>query len=1083
MHLDLANDAFCHGLIVEASAGTGKTYSVAAIVTRELALREDLRIGQILITTFTQNAAAELRDRVRRRLVETIRKLRREIDDTGDEIAARLRDGCDAEVADRIRRLERALVEFDSATISTIHGVCSRVLRTAGIEAGRVTDTDEVARVVEEMVNDLVVTHSTAERRWDEEKIARLVKALLGDPLLETWFDAADDDLSPADRERLETLETLLRACVDRIHAAMAAAPGYNDLLRVARELVCDAARPELLAALRSRFRLAIVDEAQDTDRQQWKFFERLFPDGDGRALVSVGDPKQAIYGFRGADVRAYVDHAAKAKADPATRERLYRTLPVNRRADQPLLDALNTAFAGRQFGAGIEYLEVDAPQDRRASLIRGMPACVEFVGIDGATSQIALVGPVVGKVIELLDDARVAEKDDAAGDGRLLDPRDICVLVRSSGVGRLVERALARHGIPAVMGGTSSVMKSGMALDIRSLVEAMEQPWNVGRVRRAAATVFFGRSLVSVGGLTEQVIEEVQDGLMRFAGILGKKGIAALGAAIETDEAIMTRIASGRQGERNVTDFLHVMEVMDAQGPGRGRTPEQALEIFSRLAVMDEKHDLVSRRVESDADAVKILTIHAAKGLEFPCVIVADLWKDSSGWSGGEKKPAVFYDDDGSRRLDLGHALDKDSDRARRLRQAAEDEESRRLLYVASTRAKHYLAILVARGKPDGKGNPPRPSILEQTMTLPGACVAPNGRTKLGRQLRRAGNEDGELRLAPATAVERTYRRMSFTGITAVRGHGRDNPVDPEGGGYDEPSADGGITLPPLPAATAARLPVIDLPAGIAVGRVIHEIFEHVDTTKRPLEDEVRRVVAERATSGRLRSCHGELVRIVTDSLETPLGGPFGELTFAHVPPRDRLAEMDFDMGLASLAAGVQAKALGEALADMLPAGDPLGDYAAMLAGPAFEVDMGGLLTGSIDALLRLPASTPDRPRLLICDYKSNKLHRTGMPDPLRAYAPDRLVAAMAEHHYPLQALLYGTAVYRMLRWRLPKADPDDCIAGVAYAFIRGMKGSATPIDARGHRCGVFAWQPPRGLWRRLSDVLVTPRPTGATR
>ena len=225
--------------------------------------------------------------------------------------------------------------------------------------------------------------------------------------------------------------------------------------------------------------------------------------------------------------------------------------------------------------------------------------------------------------------------------------------------------------------------------------------------------------------------------------------------------------------------------------------------------------------------------------------------------------------------------------------------------------------------------------------------------------------------------------------------------------------------------------------------------------------------MVAQRATSGRLRSCHADLVRIVTDTLETPLGGPFGDVTFAQVPPCDRLAEMDFDMGLASLADGVQAQAIGEVLAEMLPADDPLRDYAATLAGPAFEVDVGGLLTG----------------RLLICDYKSNKLHRTGMPDPIRAYAPDRLVAAMAEHHYPLQALLYGTAVSRMLRWRLPAADPDDCIAGVAYAFIRGMKGAATPTDARGHRSGVFAWEPPRGLWRRLSDVLVTPRLTGATR
>ena len=156
MRLDLATDEFPHGLVVEASAGTGKTFSVAAIVAVELAERDDLRIGQILITTFTRNAAAELRDRMRKRLVETAASLRGRGESGGDPVVARLLAGTDAVVADRVRRLERALVEFDTATITTIHGVCSRVLRMAGMEAGSITDADETARIVTEAVNDLV---------------------------------------------------------------------------------------------------------------------------------------------------------------------------------------------------------------------------------------------------------------------------------------------------------------------------------------------------------------------------------------------------------------------------------------------------------------------------------------------------------------------------------------------------------------------------------------------------------------------------------------------------------------------------------------------------------------------------------------------------------------------------------------------------------------------------------------------------------------------------------------------------------------------------------------------------------------
>ena len=1077
MHFDPRNDDFPHGLVIEASAGTGKTYSVAAIVTIELAEQEDLRIGKILITTFTRNAAAELRDRVRKRLAETADALRQRGDPGGDQVVARLLSGpctespaSDAEIATRIRRLERALVEFDTATITTIHGVCSRVLRLAGMEAGSLTDADETARIVDEAVNDLVVAHSTADHRWQEKKIRPIIEALRQHPGVKPTIGG---ELSDHERGLLTQFLPHLEKAVERIRATMTAAPSHNDLLRIAGELIRE--RADLLAALKDRFTLAIVDEAQDTDRQQWEFFDRLFPGGDDRRLISVGDPKQAIYGFRGADVRAYVKHVQQEG-------KTHRSLVVNYRSDQPVLDRLNDAFEGKEFGAGIEYQRVDAPESHKSALIQEIADSVEFVDLGIATSQSVLAKPALGKVIELLDDGRLADKASPGAPGKPLAPRDICILVRSGGVGQLIQQALGRAGIRAVTAGTASVMASSMAFDIRSLLEAMERPSDLGRVRRAAATVFFGHSLAEVGGLSvenSREIERVQDTLLAFSAILSKKGIAAVGATIEADGAVMTRIAQGQHGERNVTDFLHVIELMDSAGPGKGCSADHALSIFSRLATMDPKHELVARRVESDADAVKIYTIHAAKGLEFPCVIVADLWKDPE--TGGDKKPALFYDDDGTRKLDLSFALEKEWAHAKQHQKDAEVEESKRLIYVAATRAQHYLAILVGRIRPtDTKPN--RLSILQQTLTLP-EMSGPDCRTQLQRELKDGTEDATPLTLAPPPKVERTFRRMSFTGITAGRGHGRDRAFDPEGGGYDEVESTGGPSLPALPEPAAVSRDVIDLPAGVAVGRVVHEIFENVDTAKRPLEAEVRRVVEERATSGRLKERHPDLIKAVTQTLETPLGGPFGELTFGSIKPEERLSELTFDMGLASLIDGVRANAIGKLLEAELPESDILRDYATLLAGKAFDVPVGGLLTGSIDALLRLPGSTVDKPRLLIADYKSNKLHKNDMSDPLRAYAPDRLVAAMAEHHYPLQALLYGTAVYRMLRWRLPEGDPDKCIAGVAYTFIRGMQGPATPVDENEYRYGVFAWQAPPGLWKKLSDLLVTPQLEGAGR
>ena len=1065
--LDLARDAVCHGLVVEASAGTGKTYSVAALVTRELALRDDLRIGQVLITTFTRNAAAELRDRVRRRLVETIALLTSGDDAGGDAIVERLREGSDAEIAQRIARLERALAEFDTATISTIHGVCSRVLRAAGFEAATVVDASVTDRLLAEVVNDVVVSHARAGTRWDETRIRPLVAQLLADPFLEPWIDPDSSSLDAADRSRLDDLPSLLRECVRRVQAATASQPGYNDLLRIAYELVADEKRGDLLLALMQRFRLAIVDEAQDTDRLQWAFFQKLFPGGDGRALVSVGDPKQAIYGFRGADVRAYVAYAEGAKA--------HRTLTTNRRSDQPLLTVLNAGFAEQTFGEGIDYLDVHAPGSRQASQITGSPS-VAFVELGEATNQRALAKPVLGQVITLLDDARLdCDHGPLKGRGgtkqRHVEPKDIAILVRSGKVGQLIQQELATAGIPSVTGGTSSVMTSAMAEEIRSLLDAIEQPSSTGRVRRAAATVFFGHSLANVGALTDEVLGEVQDVLYRWASLLTTKGLAALAAVIEADTEIMRRIAAGRVGERNITDFLHIFEVIDAAGPRRGCPPEEALTVFSRLAAMDDNHELVSRRVESDADAVKILTIHGSKGLQFPCVIVADLWQTKS--RGGSGQPIVFYDD-GTRKLDLCFALGKASAHAQARRRSADEDEVKRLLYVAATRAEHALFLLVARDTPK-KTRPATPSVLETTLPVPAgmALVAPEQRSQ--RKKARSGTpaKPQRLEVAPAPAVHRTFRRVSFSSMVALRGRVSQAFDDLDTPGHDEPAAaPAGAEHDPLTPATTHR-EVIDFPAGTAMGSLVHTLFERIDTSHRPLREEVQRVVNEQVTNRGQRPWKEPLVEVLCQSLETPLGRALGDITLADIPPADRLAELDFSLGLASLNQKLQACQIGELLQAMLTADDPLRPYADTLASQAFEMPVGGLLTGSIDAVLRLPGSTPAAPKLLICDYKSNKLHRSGMADPLAAYAPDLLPAAMAEHHYPLQALLYGTALFRMLRSRLPDADPDTCIIGVLYAFIRGMQGSDTPADEAGRRSGVFFWRAPPGLWQHLSDLL----------
>ncbi len=1054
-NLSLTTDPLINGLVVEASAGTGKTYSVAALVTRELVERESLRIGDILVTTFTRNAAAELRDRVRTRLVDTVRQLRSGTPDNGDELAEYLLHGEPATITARIKRLERAAVEFDTATISTIHAVCTKVLKAAGLDTGTGGDDDITARIVAEVVNDAVVAEALAGHTWDETRIAQLVKTMLSDPFIETWFDPLQHDETVT--QQLNELGEILCTCVNRIHQAMLMDPSFNDLLRRAYEVVSDPSRSALIKELRDRFSLAIVDEAQDTDAVQWKFFRELFPEVDTRALVAVGDPKQAIYGFRGADVRAYVRFSATATV---------RTLTTNHRSDKPVLDALNAAFEGATFGPNISYIEVSA-SDRHgeSQIINTEP--VQFIDLGQLTNQNQLATPVAQRVLELLTSTQLQSPTGP----QPVKPSDICVLVRATTVARGVERALRRAGIPAVSNGTESVMRGAMAGDIRSLFEAMERVSNMGRIRRAAGTTLFGFSLRNVGALTDEAMLTVQDRISELATLLQHRGIAACAAAISADDAMMQHLAGGEQGERNITDFAHIMEVMHAASSGGGCTPAKALEIFFQLLNTDEKSELVSRRVESDGDAVKVMTIHSAKGLEFPCVIVADLWKPSEERR-GNSRPLVFYDGD-QRVVDIGFALGTESPQSEAAVTSSENDELRRLLYVAATRAKHHLTVLVAD---TGEGNILRSVMTALPQLRPVAALPPLTTYKKPAST----STPTTLALAKAPpAIIQTYRRTSFTGITAARE--ASNPRDyfsPSGSGFDETEPKNNQGANPAITPDIPQRTIADLPAGTAVGSQIHEIFELIDPTAQPLESEVKRAVELRATSALLRPFHHTLTTMITDALRTPFGGPFKDISYSNIPTNDRLAEMDFDMALTSLTSGVLASDIGVVLANMLSPNDPLFNYAHQLSDTSFNIPLGGLLNGSIDALLRLPDSTAEAPRLVISDYKSNKLHTADMTNPLEAYAPAKLLETMVHHHYPLQALLYGTAIYRMLRWRAPHVDHDACITGIAYGFIRGMVGPATPTDASGNRYGIFTWAAPAGIWSRLSDLFAGERP-----
>lgn len=1051
--LDVTTQPLDTGFLVEASAGTGKTYSVAALVTRLIAESDTVRIGNILITTFTRNAAAELRDRVRRRLAETASALARPPAEDEDEVLVLLRAGTPDEIAARIMRLRRASVEFDTATIATIHSVLSKILSLAGRPIAPSDDQDRSTRIIEEVVNDELLNEAAAGFQWDQERVRLLVQAKLGEPLTELWFEPG---ILP-DTSILDRAKDLVMRCVAGINERNKEYPSFDDLMRDAHQVVTDPANSALVSEFQGRYLLAMVDESQDTDALQWELFNALFPmNGDG-ALVAVGDPKQSIYKFRGADVDAY---AAQKSSMPVV------TLTTNFRSDQPLVDAFNVLFEGFTFGPSVAYEKVRASQKNQGSQISGVKP-FETVDFGSVNDAISLARATARRVMHLLATARL--------NGNPVDPRQIAVLVRTGANGLLIERELRRWSVPVVSAGTASVMDSEMAAHVRVLLQAMERVSNVGRARLLATTHFIDASITDPRIVDDDFVTAIQDKVSGWVDTLRQDGVAGLMTSFVNDADVISRIMSGPSGLHHLTDLSHVFELLDDHSRDVGASPEALLQVFDELGSMDKTSELVARRVENDLNAVQIMTMHVSKGLQFPVVVVADTWTAPSYRH--QPKIARIDDNGVSRRvIDLCFVLPGlTSQKVADAHVEAEMDESRRLFYVAITRAEHHATLMLAphdsKRLPTVICGPSGDAVNAATTKLP--VVKVDSLSRPAHYDASTGGVDTSLTVADMDkVVVQTYRRTSFTTIANVRDGLVGSSFAPPGSGADEAtSAVHALSYAPATVPTGVAMPLARVPGGVHLGKVMHKVYETVDFAARDMRAEVSSSVARHVTGQSLSPHRRAIEEAVLLSLSTPLGPSMNDRTLETFGRTDRLAEMDFEMGLESLTKGVKVSDIGRVLVKALPGTDALAPYARVLSDSSFDVPLAGLINGSIDALLRI--HTDEGPRLFITDYKTNRLDREGDQTLIDAYAPVRLVSAMEHHHYPLQALIYGTAVHRWLKWRAPHLDADVAVAGVAYFFVRGMVGPDTPRDDGGNPHGVFAWTPPAGLWSALSDAM----------
>ncbi len=1117
--------------LLEASAGTGKTYTVAAIVVR-LVAEGAARLDEMLVITFGRAASQELRERVRTALVSAERALADDdldddLDDGGgqpgderspDALLEHLRRLPDRAAARR--RLRDALASFDAATIATTHQFCQLVLRSLGVAGDSDPDVelvDDLDDLVVQVVDDLYLRHFAEVERPSVtyDQALAIGREAVGDPQAALVPDGLDPDSTPGLRV---AFARACRAEVDRRKRRLHIL-GYDDLLSRLADALAEAGAPAR-DRMRGRWRFVLVDEFQDTDPVQWDVVERAFH--GAATVVLIGDPKQSIYAFRGGDIVSYL--AARTRATDEA------TLSHNHRSDADLVRALGVLLEGAELGdprIPVRHVEPVLPPSRLAGAPAPAPVRLRVVARDTPGLRLLKSNDIQ------VSSAREHIARDCAADivrlltsgatwcDRPLRAGDVAVLVHVRAHGELVRGELAARDIPAVLSGGGHVVNSAAGQAWLALLEALEQPHRSATVRAAALTPFVGETAASIDAGGDEVTDRVADLLRGWALLARSAGVSAVLEAAD-ERGLGSRVLRVAGGERLLTDLRHVGQLLHETAVQRRLGIAGLLAWLRDQRLRDRPVTERTRRLESDAAAVQIVTIHASKGLQYPVVYLPF---EYDGRSTDRDQLLRFHDETGRRSLDVSGGGPGWAERKER-HDREDAAETLRTCYVALTRAQSQVVAWWAPTHNTKAGGLHRLLFGRTPEIGPVPDVVPLRDDGYVAQVLRAWEELGALRyevsavdrpsMVPAppagptlTArsferrVDADWRRTSYSGLIRVED---DQPPgvssEPEVRAVTDEQADsyaappplvsallvpGALPLEPAPKPAGIPSPMAQLPAGAGFGSLVHAVLEHADPTAADPRAELRGHVVEQLRWWPVPVGADELAAALVPMQHTPLGPLAPGVTLADVPLGDRLRELDFELPLAGgdrrgpPAGGSSGGPAEPRLRDVapllrarLPADDPLRPYAARLETPALgDQPLRGYLAGSIDAVLRVPDATlPGGHRYLVVDYKTNLLGDPDRPVTTADYGPAELTEAMLHSHYPLQALLYCVVVHRFLRWRLAGYAPGRHLAGVLYLFVRGMCGPETPL-VDGHPAGVFSWRPSAELVVALSDLL----------
>ena len=1010
--------------VLEASAGTGKTSVMASLAVRYLA-DGVVTAPHLLAITFTHLASADLRSRLYTRLLQAADALSSMIDGhpvAPDKLWDILAEGGSDAMTARLARLQTAINDFDAATVATIHEFCRRAADWLGPLLPGTTpnqDDDAAAAIGAQVIADSTLSRQLADVCLSVDDCHALGRAALDHPDLpvEPAGTAAD-------------FVTAVRAEYDR-RKQVAGVNDYSDLARRLNAALLGPGGALVAESLAERYHVVLVDEFQDTDPVQWSILRRAF--AGRRPLVLVGDPKQSIYGFRGADVFAYLEAVSQAEAT--------HTLPVNYRSDEAVVAGINALFEAADFGVpgGSIPMRASAPA-RTGSRLQGLDPGLEVRRIaPGRPQREAIDHDIVAWVVHALGERVQIERPH----WRTLRADDIAVLVSSNRHGDGLSQALQQAGVPAVFSGVASVFASVAAEQWLVLLDTLANP-HPRSLPAAMSGQLIGLSLA-------ELAEAGSERTVFWAAVLRQwSGGVAPGAILDQLEAtadLSPRLLGRPGGERLLTDVRHLAELLAGRGDSDPAGLAAWLRAQRRRAVGDR-----TRRLETDRPAVTVMTVHAAKGLEFPVALVpASADAPRQTWT--PDYPMVVRRA-GRRVLDAAGGGPGSVDRLRLWaeEQAAED---RRRLYVALTRASSLAVAWL------GDRQAALAQLLEQHATLSPAIRVVDVRPVSPLLGRESGAPPPLMGINTFEAsIDADWTRTSYSGLTAdLHGAFQDSDEADLTGDEVVPNGQGPVS------------PMDGLPVGAAFGSVVHAVLEVCDPASPTLRSDLVTAASRLCRSSSLPDLDVEhLSDALVAMLNTPLGSWAGDVTLASLGSARRLAELSFELPLGSGPDSFPVAALARLFGDprLVPPDDLLAGYGdQLLASTAAPRQLRGFLTGSIDAIHELADG-----RLVLFDYKTNRLGPPEGPDPLSGYGRAAMARAMMAANYPLQALLYAVALRRYLAWRRPSAEFDDQWAGVAYLFVRGMAGAGTPLND-GLPTGVYAWRPSPELIQAADGVL----------